>query len=60
MFLRFLLSKGILNEPRIIFNVDKTGFGKSQNKEKVFAEKARKHTCSFMYTKYLNQKSYTM
>lgn len=40
MFLQFLLTKGILDKPRQIFNVNETGFGKPEYKEKISAEKA--------------------
>lgn len=38
------MTKGILDKPGQIFNVGERGFGKSKNKEKVFAEKVRKHS----------------
>lgn len=38
------MTKGILDKPGQIFNVDETGFGKSENREKVFTDKARKHS----------------
>lgn len=46
--LQFLLTEGILDKPRPMFNVDETCFGKPEYKEKVFTEKVRKH--SNMYT----------
>lgn len=41
-FYNFFFTKAILDT--FFFNVDETGFGKSENKEKVFTEKARKHS----------------
>ncbi|XP_062588917.1 uncharacterized protein LOC134250567 [Saccostrea cucullata] len=39
-----LTDLGIRDKPSQIFNVDETGFGKCEKREKVVAEKVRKHT----------------